>query len=249
MKRTTLKISDNRAEPVDCGIQVRRALEGYRADPALQPFFGERLMQRMELFGATLALWGAKTNLTAHPGDPVETAFHIIDSLMPLVLARKSGSDDLSAGFAAQRRVLDFGSGAGFPGLILASACEAHFVLAEARQKRASFLKVAAAQMGLHNVEVLADRLIGPADIPGTFDAVVSRASGPSQIFYEIAAQTLAPRGLAVLYSTPSQRLELTAARNAGLASYRRLDYTVRRDGETVERVLAVWRKQEKAYN
>ncbi len=239
-------MSENRAEPLDCGIRVRRALESYRSDPALQPLLSDRFIQRMEIFGATLALWGAKTNLTAHPSDPVEIAFHIIDSLMPLVLANSSGSNDLPAVFTAQARVLDFGSGAGFPGLILASACAAHFILAEARQKRASFLKVAAAEMGLNNVEVLADRLIGAPDIPGTFDAAASRASGPTLVFYEIAAHALAPGGIAVLYSTPSQRLELTAARNAGLGSYRRLDYTVRRDGKTAERVLVVWRKQEK---
>ncbi len=197
----------------------------------------------MEIFAATLALWGAKTNLTAHPDDPVEIAFHIIDSLMPLVLANSPG---FPAVFTAQGKVLDFGSGAGFPGLILASACEAHFILAEARLKRASFLKVAAAEMRLNNVEVLVDRLIGAPDVLSSFDAVTSRASGPSAVFYEIAEHALVPGGTAVLYSTPSQRLDLTAARNAGLDSYRRLDYIVRRGGEIAQRVLAVWRKQEK---
>jgi 16S rRNA (guanine527-N7)-methyltransferase len=238
-------MSENRAEPAD-GVQARSALESYRSDPALQPFLSDRFIQRMGIFGTTLALWGAKTNLTAHPGDPVETAFHVIDSLMPLVMANSLGLHGLATAFAAQGRVLDFGSGAGFPGLILASACEAHFLLAEARQKRASFLRVVAAEMGLHNVDILAGRLIGAVNVPGSFDAVLSRASGPSPVFYEIAAHALGPGGIAVLYSTPSQRLELTAARNAGLGSHRRLDYTVRRGGDHVERVLVMWHRQEK---
>jgi 16S rRNA (guanine(527)-N(7))-methyltransferase RsmG len=241
-----LKSSENRAEPADRGIQVCRALDIYRSDLALQPFLSERFVQRMRVFGGILALWGGKTNLTAHPGDPVETALHAIDSLMPLAIANSWGLDDIVAAFAAKSRVLDFGSGAGFPGLILASACEARFTLAEARHKRASFLKVAAAEMGLHNVDVLAGRLIGGSDISGTFDAILSRASGPSPAFYEIAARALTPGGVAILYSTPSQRLDITGARNAGLGSYRRLNYTVRRADETVERVLVVWRKQEK---
>ena len=221
-------------------------LDGYRSDPALAPFLSEGFVQRMAIFATTLALWGAKTNLTARPADAVETAFHVIDSLMPLVLANGPNGDDLASGFASGSRVLDFGSGAGFPGLVLASACDAHFVLAEARQKRASFLKVAASEMGLSNVEILAGRFSSAFDIPGSFDAVVSRASGPSTAFYELAAHALTPDGVAILYSTPSQRLELTAARHAGLGSYRRWKYTVRRADKPVERILAIWRKSEK---
>jgi len=224
---------------------MRNALDAYRSDAALEPLLTDNFVQRMAIFGATLAVWGAKTNLTAHPDDAVETAFHIIDSLMPLVLANNSNWGDLASAFAPESRILDFGSGAGFPGLILASACDAHFVLAEARQKRASFLKIAAAGMGLRNVEIRAGRWSHALD--GTFNAVLSRASGPSTTFYELAAHALTHEGVAVLYSTTSQRLELTAAREAGLGSYRRWEYTVRRGGIVAERVLAIWRRSEKA--
>ena len=137
---------------------MRNALDAYRSDPALDLLLTESFVQRMAIFGALLAVWGAKTNLTAHPDDAVETAFHIIDSMMPLVLAKNPNWGELASAFAPGTRILDFGSGAGFPGLILASACDAHFVLAEARQKRASFLKIAAAELDLRNVEVRAGR-------------------------------------------------------------------------------------------
>src|SRR5579885_2785423 len=130
--------------------QIRTALDSCRDEAVLARVLTARFLQRMERFGAVLALWGARTNLTAKPEDPAEIAFHIADSLMPL----KFMPDILGEGM----RVLDFGSGAGFPGLVLASACDAQFTLAEARQKRASFLKVAAAEMGLDNTEILSAR-------------------------------------------------------------------------------------------
>ncbi len=54
---------------------------------------------------------------------------------------------------------LDFGSGAGFPGLALA-ACRPHqdFLLLESRQRKAAFLRQAAATMGLDRCRVVAVR-------------------------------------------------------------------------------------------
>jgi 16S rRNA (guanine(527)-N(7))-methyltransferase RsmG len=239
------------------GEQTRMALKSYRSDPALSTVLTDTFLDRMATFGTTLALWGTRTNLTAQPEDPADIGFHIVDSLMPLILARSSSSvieraderseslQALSATFLRGRRVLDFGSGAGFPGLILACASEAHFTLAESRKKRASFLKVATAEMGLANVEVIATRLSATSVSPA-FDAVVSRASGPPASFYQTAAHALIPGGLAILYSSPSQRLLLNTAKDCGLGGYQRFSYTVRRGRATVERSLAIWRKSEK---
>jgi 16S rRNA (guanine527-N7)-methyltransferase len=220
------------------GTKIRAVLERYRFEPALAPLLTESFLRRMEAFAGVLALWGAKVNLTAHPEDPAEMAFHIVDSLMPLAVMQ----DILGAG----KRVLDLGSGAGFPGLVLASACPAHFTLVEARQKRASFLKVAAADLALNNVEILPLRLEA-ADLKPEFDIAISRASGPPVDFYAIAAAALRPGGLAIIYSTPSQRLDLGTAKKSGLGHYRRFPYQLRRGNASVERVLALWEKLEKA--
>lgn len=218
---------------------IRSALESYRTQAALAPVLTPPFIQRMETFAGTLSLWGARINLTAKPRDAAETAFHIVDSLIPLTVIPEA--------FRRGVRVLDFGSGAGFPGLVLASACKARFTLVEARQKRASFLKVAAAEMGLDNVEIRPARLEPPAVEPG-FDTALSRASGAPADFYAVAAAALAPGGCAVLYSTPSQRLDLAAAQKSGLGAYRRYRYSLRRGGAAVERVLAIWQRSEKTY-
>ncbi len=247
------------ADNPDIGTDIHSALESYRSDPLLTPLLTEQFIRRMEIFGSALALWGTRINLTARPQDPAETAFHIVDSLMPLalvlslcpqsVVGEGEGSDTLQAlsnAFTSGNRILDFGAGAGFPGLILASACPAHFTLIEARHKRASFLKVAAAEMELDNVEILTARLT-PAAVASRFDAVLSRASGPAVDFYRLAASSLVPHGLAILYANPSQRLELASATEAGLSGYRRYGYSLRRGAVKVNRVLVVWLREKKA--
>jgi len=199
-------------------------------------------LERVERFAGALALWGRRINLTATPGDPAELAFHIVDSLMPLVIATRPEGAALRDLFAPGRVVLDLGSGAGFPGLILAAACAARFVLLESRRKRANFLRVAAAEMELANVEVDATRR-DPADLAPAFDVVLGRAFARPAQFHRCAAAALRPHGLAILYATPEQPLDLEAATAAGLSGHLRLPYVVPRDRRPAARLLALWRK------
>jgi 16S rRNA G527 N7-methylase RsmG len=162
--------------PIEIARAARAIVAETVATAGFEPPTG--LLDRIETFAAALALWGARLNLTAAPDNPGEIAFHIIDSLAPLILAirdevppptARAGSTDalvakstvmptaragLADAFVSGSRVLDLGSGAGFPALILAAACDADFLLMEARRKRASFLRVTAAEMGLSNVQV-----------------------------------------------------------------------------------------------
>lgn len=216
---------------------VERRLAEYRF-VASEPRFGERI----ETLAAAIALWGARMNLTARPDDPAELAFHIVDSVMPLVMAERGEAEVIREAFGQGRRVLDLGAGAGFPGLVLAAASSADFVLAEPRRKRASFLTVAAAEMGLRNVAVEVVRG-DAAKFAASFDTVTARALARPAELYPMAAAALKPRGVAILYANPSQRLELAAARACGLGGYERLAYALARGEREVERILAVWRK------
>jgi len=189
--------------------------------------------ERIEKLAATVALWGSKMNLTAHPEDPEEVAFHVIDSVMPVVLARDKSSI-LHGEFARGHKMLDLGSGAGFPGLVLAAASPAHFTLVESRRKRASFLTVAVAEMGLKNVAIEGRRAedIGLAE---QYDLVTARAFGATADFFALAARALKPGGLAMLYANPSQRLSLD--------DHQLIEYSVARRGEKIDRILAIWRR------
>ena len=221
-------------EPEQIGLQVRRLVEAFlHGMPKVASDFSEKI----EKLAAEIARWGAKTNLTAHPDDPEEIAFHIIDSLAPIVQA-PSGIQPTT--FDKTRQVLDLGSGAGFPGLVLAAASDATFTLIEIRRKRASFLQIAAAAMQLRNVTI-ESRRAEVMVIGSQYDIVTARAFGSATDFYLLAATALKPSGLAILYANPSQRLSLELAQPAGLTDFRRLEYDVQRHGEKVQRILAIW--------
>ena len=49
-----------------------------------------QFLDRIERMAATLAVWGPKINLTAHPQDPDEIVFHVFDSIIPISIAVSS---------------------------------------------------------------------------------------------------------------------------------------------------------------
>ncbi len=184
---------------------MRERVARWLAETALSPRDG--FLPRIEKMAANLALWGAHTNLTAEPGDPAEVAFHVIDSLAPIALAASPNRQTLEAALAEGQSALDLGSGAGFPGLVLAAAFRARFTLAEARRKRASYLQVAAHQMEMQNVAIERRRAsTESASIArGLYDLVTIRAVGTSSELFEIAAAALRPGGILLLYMSADQ--------------------------------------------
>jgi 16S rRNA (guanine527-N7)-methyltransferase len=205
---------------------------------------GPQFLQSIEIFASALALWGSKLNLTSAPDDPSEIAFHIIDSLAPLVFAPDSQGAALDGAFAASTRVLDLGSGAGFPSLILAAASAADFTLLEARRKRASFLTLTAAEMGLANVRVNSSRTETTTLAP-IFDTVTARAFAEPAIVYRTAAATLKPGGRAIIYASPTQRHAIEQA--SGGPDFEPtgfLAYEVPRGAANIAHVIAVSRRR-----
>jgi 16S rRNA (guanine527-N7)-methyltransferase len=217
-----------RETPSPLPAQVRQILE--HSPEVAQSGLGSDFLGRIERFADALHLWGTRTNLTAHPGDADEIAFHIVDSLAPLTL------NLCPAPLCDGVRVLDLGSGAGFPGLILAAASAGDFTLAEARRKRATFLSMAAAAMGLTRVKVRATRL-SRETVDAEFDAVTARAVGEAGL--EIIARALRPQGYAILWLGREQTISVDRVHNADLRNLVRHDYVVHRRGKAVLRSLA----------
>lgn len=216
----------------DVAERVRRFLDRKRV--SVHP----DLFGRLERFATTLNIWGQRTNLTAEPDDLSQIAYHIIDSLMPLILA--SQSQLLRKSFQPTAEVLDLGTGAGFPGLVLAAACDARLTLLEGRRRRANFLRVAAAEMTLHNVEIVTNS----REVSfGRFAVVTARAFAKPQALYPFAAEALKDGGIAVLYAGPHQPLEEQAALATGLTTAESIIYQLPRDGVAFEGRLIIRRK------
>jgi 16S rRNA (guanine(527)-N(7))-methyltransferase RsmG len=220
-------------------------------------------LRRMERLAALIAFWGTRINLTAAPTNPREVAFHLLDSLAPIIF---SGDDQLlyRAFDDPGRQLLDLGSGAGFPGLVLAAASPASFTLVESRRKRSSFLGATAAEMGLKNVAVSQrlpilpqrgsssscerrDTTFSPTSgiqKQARFDAVTARAFAAAPTFHSTAGSFLKPGGIAILYANPGQNLALPEAEKNGCYEFRLVPYTVPRGSGRIQRVLGLWERR-----
>jgi 16S rRNA (guanine527-N7)-methyltransferase len=118
--------------------------------------------------------WNQRMNLTAIRERGAQVTKHLLDSLSVQP-------------FLAGERILDVGTGAGFPGLPLAIVNPSrHFTLLDSTAKKLKFIEHIAALLELPNVQTVHTRAesFRPAQ---RFDIVVSRAVGPVEQFVKWA--------------------------------------------------------------
>lgn len=138
-----------------------------------------------ELLLQELLRWNKKINLTAITGRDEMTIKHLIDSLHLV--------PELSPG----DRILDVGSGAGFPALVLAIVRPDCLITSiDAVGKKISFQKHIGRLLKLTNLEPLHGRVeLLAADRSGGFDLVTSRAFSSLELFVELAAPLVSVGG------------------------------------------------------
>jgi len=126
---------------------------------------------RLERYVDLLLLWQAKTNLISPATLPQIWTRHIADSLQLLRLAPDA------------RTWLDFGSGGGFPGVVLACAMAevegGRVNLVERNAKKAAFLREALRVTGGSGQVILADIGDSVDSFVGKVDCVTARAVAP----------------------------------------------------------------------
>lgn len=111
--------------------------------------------------------------------------------------------------------VLDLGSGAGLPGLVLALARpDLRVSLVEPMLRRCAFLAAAVDELDLDTVTVLrarAEELAGTLSV----DVVTARAVAPLATLATLAVPLLRPGGLVLALKGATAEAELTACRSA----------------------------------
>ncbi len=130
------------------------------------------IITKLENFASLLNEWNQIHNLTG--AKTIDAIYvNIVDSLFPLAFIQKPMT------------LLDVGTGAGFPGLVLAIALpQTKVVLAEPLKKRVSFLKYAAIDLELPNVSVEAKRVEKVEHEP--FELISSRAVTNTKLLLDL---------------------------------------------------------------
>jgi len=132
---------------------------------------------------ALLEKWNQVYNLTAIRGGEKMVSGHLLDCLA--VIPYMSGT-----------RVLDAGSGAGFPGIPLAVARpDIQVALLDSNHKKAAFLRQAVAELQLKNVTVVCER-VETWNAVEKFDCIISRAFAEIAEFIALTRHLLAPGGV-----------------------------------------------------
>lgn len=145
-------------------------------------------------------------NLTALKTEEQFYHKHFEDSLKLLDYRRPQG------------KVLDLGTGAGFPGIPLAILCpDVDFLLLDSLKKRIGFLEEVLQELDLANVALLHERAEDAArsSLRGSFDQVVTRALAPLPVLLELTIPFLKKGGLLLAYKGEKIHEELEASHKA----------------------------------
>lgn len=151
-----------------------------------------------------LLRWNRRVNLTAITDPEEALEKHLVDSLTVLPELDPAG------------RLLDLGSGGGFPGLPLRLACPHLRVLSvDAVQKKIAFQRHMVRLLGLKGFTPWhgrAEKLPDHPEFAGGFERVVSRAFASLEDFVRLALPCLAPQGRIVAMKGQEGERELAAA-------------------------------------
>jgi 16S rRNA (guanine527-N7)-methyltransferase len=171
-----------------------------------------------------LCRWNKKINLTAITDLNGAIAKHFIDSAALLPATKGAAT------------LLDVGSGAGFPGLVIAGLrpdIQVHLV--ESIKKKAHFLTAARRELGLENVTVYGKRV---EELPPemTFDLVTGRAVAQPEKFARLIQGRIAQNGRLALFLSSTDSVEVN-----GFESVEKLKYALPFGNE--KRTIAVFRQ------
>ena len=155
----------------------------------------DEAVARIGRFLEVLVVWNRRVRLTGERDRATIIARHVADSLAP------------ERWFPREGLVIDVGSGAGFPGIILCCIRpDLSLALLEARRRRASFLGEAIRTVPLARARVVCMRAgedTADLDLVNRGQVVIARALRLDS-FLAAAATLVGPDGVAIAMQTPA---------------------------------------------
>lgn len=165
----------------------------------------DKQKQQFQKYFNLLIEWNQRINLTSITDYEEVIWKHFIDSAL---LTKSSLYKDRE-----RKSVLDLGTGAGFPGMVLAILTpEKHFVLIDSLQKRIDFLSYVVRELRLDNVQVFHGRAEDygrKENFRNQFDFVVSRAVAELPLLLEYCIPFVKENGYFVSYKSKRYREEI----------------------------------------
>ncbi|HAL63122.1 MAG TPA: 16S rRNA (guanine(527)-N(7))-methyltransferase RsmG [Clostridiales bacterium] len=161
-------------------------------------------LEKLIRYSDMLKVWNEKMNLTAVCDDFGIATKHFFDSSTPLLTGYISG------------KVIDVGTGAGFPGMVLKILKpDIEITLLDSLKKRLSFLEEVARELDLSVNIVHARAEDGGRQMRAQFDTVVSRAVANMSVLSELCIPFLKEGGHFLALKGPLAGSELEDARRA----------------------------------
>lgn len=196
----------------------------------------EKALSRYRIYRDYLEEINEVMNLTAIKGEDEVARMHFLDCAALLKLEDFAG-----------KKVIDVGTGAGFPGLALKTACPGmDLTLLDSLDKRVKFLNDTCALLGFDDVTCIHARAEeAPAEYRGSFDIAVSRAVARLNLLCELCLPLVKKGGVFIAMKGPGYTEELQEAKRGiailGGKVERCADYTI--PGTDVTHTAVIIRK------
>jgi 16S rRNA (guanine527-N7)-methyltransferase len=198
-------------------------------------------LDKFELYCSLLTEWNGKMNLTSITDEKEIAERSILDSLSLVKMGLKPGS-----------RLIDIGSGAGFPGIpVKILRPDIELTLLDSQRKKTDFLTLVCGELDLIGCEVRLSRAEDLARAPGyreAFDYAVSRAVSRMNMLSELCIPFIKMEGefLAMKTSHSSEEIEESgrAISKLGCKLAKSFLYTLPRSNITFQICRAVKEKK-----
>ena len=171
--------------------------------------YHDDLPEKLRIYHTLLNEWNRRMDLTAVADDEETVDKHFIDSLTVL-----------KTGLIKERKALiDVGTGAGFPGMVLAMArTDLQVTLMDSQMKRLSFLETVSHETDIRNISIIHARAEDGAHRPELreqFDYAAARALAPLNVLCEYLLPYVRTEGYALCWKGPALKKEMDSGRKA----------------------------------